>query len=67
MTPDVASNARKSMPALHRALAERLMAVGEDSDGTRLTDRGALLQVEAWSKQEPVATPRGRKAKGRDQ
>ena len=51
------------MPALHRALAERLMAVGEDSDGTRLTDRGALLQVEAWSKQEPVATER--KAVGR--
>ena len=44
------------MPAMLRALAERLMAVTPaDDDGTRLTDRGALLQVEAWSRQEPAA------------
>jgi len=50
------------MPALHRALADRLLAlVPADADGTRLTERGAMLQVEAWSRQEPAAA---RKAAG---
>ena len=61
---ELAARKYAPMPALHRALAERLMAVSPaDDDGTRLTERGALLQVEAWSKQEPVATER--KAVGR--
>jgi hypothetical protein len=65
--PRAIENAAKKyapMPALHRALADRLLAlVPADADGTRLTERGALLQVEAWGRQEP--TTAARKAVGR--
>ena len=43
------------MPALHRILAARLMAVSEPDDrGIRLSDIGALLLIERWGREGKI-------------